>query len=219
MYLSLSFALACAVVDWIAVARQNSRLEYIFKPATMLAVIGATLWLMQSPHDAWQARWFLAAFVFSLAGDIFLMLPDKRWFIFGLGAFLVAHLCYILGLNPTLPPAPAFLLLVPIVLVVGSVVWRVVSHLRAADHASLVPPVMVYGAAMALMLFSAWATIFRPEWSETRRVLVIVGATLFFISDAMLAWNRFVKPFDAAKLGVIMTYHLAQIAFAASILT
>lgn len=218
MYLSLSIALACAVVDWFAVARQNKTLEYIFKPATMLAVIGATLWLMQSPHDAWQARWFLVAFSFSLAGDIFLMLPDGRWFIFGLGAFLLAHICFIIGLNPTLPPAAAYFLLLPTVLAVGFVLWRVVASVQAADHSSLIPPIIAYGVAMTLMLFSAWATLFRPEWNETRRLWVIVGATLFFLSDAMLAWNRFVKPFNAAKLGVIVTYHMAQIAFAASII-
>jgi uncharacterized membrane protein YhhN len=175
--------------------------------------------LTQLPHDVWQARWFIIGFFFSLLGDIFLMLPNSRSFIFGLGAFLLAHVSYIVGLNPTLPPFSALVLLLPCALVVGFVEWRVLKSLRAANHSSLIVPVIAYGVAMLLMVFSAWVTLFRPEWNETRRAFVIVGAMLFLISDGMLAWNRFVQPFNAAKLAIIITYHLGQIALALSIQT
>ncbi len=36
--------------------------------------------------------------VLSLAGDVFLMLPEK-WFVAGLGSFLLGHLAYIVGLQ------------------------------------------------------------------------------------------------------------------------
>ncbi len=219
MNIALAATLIFAFADWFAVARQNKTLEYVFKPATLLGVIALAFVWTQMPHDEWQARWFILGFVFSLLGDIFLMLPNTRWFIFGLGAFLLAHICYIIGLNPTLPPFNAFVLLLPCALVVGFVEWRVISSLRASNHSSLIVPVIGYGLAMLLMVFSAWATLFRIEWHETRRAFVIIGATLFLISDGMLAWNRFVKPFNAAKLGIIITYHLGQIALALSIQT
>ncbi|MCD6285147.1 MAG: hypothetical protein J7M39_04450, partial [Anaerolineae bacterium] len=65
------------------------------------------------------ALWFVVALVFSLAGDIFLMLPDEKWFVPGLLAFLVGHLCYIVGFNPTWPPVGA----VALVAVVAVVDW------------------------------------------------------------------------------------------------
>jgi len=210
-------ALACAAVDWYAVARENKTLEYIFKPATMVAVIVATLLVAASVTEVWQARWFVLGFCLSLAGDVFLMLPNPRLFLFGLGAFLLAHVCFVVGLNPSFPPGLAPLLLVPTALAVGSVLWRVLGALRAANHTSLVAPVIGYGVAMTLMVFSAWATLFRADWNDTRRALVIFGATLFFVSDALLAWNRFVKPFGAAKLAIIVTYHLGQVALASSV--
>ncbi|NIW49240.1 MAG: lysoplasmalogenase, partial [Gammaproteobacteria bacterium] len=40
--------------------------------------------------------YFLIGLALSLAGDIFLMLPDEK-FIAGLVSFLLAHLAYILG--------------------------------------------------------------------------------------------------------------------------
>lgn len=219
MNIALAATFVCAIADWFAVARDAKRPEYIFKPATLLGVIALTVVILQTRHDAWQGQWFLVGFVFSLLGDIFLMLPNPRWFMFGLGAFLLAHVCYIVGLNPSAPPALALALLIPCGLVIGFFERRVIQSLRAAHHSSLTVPVIAYGLAMLLMVFSAWATLFRAEWNDTRRACVIVGATLFLVSDAMLAWNRFVKPFAAAKLAVIVTYHLGQIALALSLQT
>lgn len=210
-------ALGCAIVDWYAVARENKTLEYIFKPATMVAVIVATLLIPGIAQDVWQARWFVVGFCFSLLGDVFLMLPQPRLFLFGLGAFLLAHVCYIIGLNPTFPPALALLLIVPIGGAVGWVEWRVIGALRASNHSSMVMPVIGYGIAMTLMVLSAWATLFRADWNGERQAFVILGAMSFLVSDALLAWDRFVKPFRAAKLAIIVTYHLGQIALAMSI--
>jgi uncharacterized membrane protein YhhN len=212
-------AFGCALTDWFAVARANKTLEYVFKPATMLAVMLAALLVLPGARDPWLARFFLFGFAFSLAGDVFLMLPGARYFIFGLGAFLLAHLAYIVGLNPTLPPFSSAILLLPIGAIGVLLITRVVRGLRVSKRDSLVIPIMIYGVAISLMLFSAWATFFRPEWTSIERAWVVVGATLFFISDAMLAWNRFVTPFHAAALGVIVTYHLGQLALAATIAT
>jgi uncharacterized membrane protein YhhN len=79
-------------------------------------------------------------------------------------------------------------------------------------------PVAVYSLLLSAVLFSAWATLFRPTWGTLRSSLAVIGASLFFVSDAMLAWDRFVKPFPMARLRIHVTYHLAQVALAASIL-
>jgi uncharacterized membrane protein YhhN len=67
------------------------------------------------------------------------------------------------------------------------------------------------------MVFSAWATLFRPDWGALRALFAVIGASLFFISDAMLAWDRFVRSFPRARLWVHMTYHVGQIGLAASL--
>ena len=36
------------------------------------------------------------------------------------------------------------------------------------------------------------------------------GATLFYLSDATLAWNRFVEQRRFGQIGVMTTYHLSQ---------
>jgi len=209
--------LVLAGIDWLAVARRQKHLEYVFKPATLVAVLIGAWLLTQGPHDAWEARFFLPGLAFSLAGDVFLMLPGGRFFLPGLAAFLLAHLCYIAGLNPTPPPWPALVLLV-VAAAIGLALFRsVAASLRRQGQTGLLVPVAIYSLVLSLTLFSAWATLFRPEWTPLRRGLVIVGASLFFGSDAMLAWDRFVTPSPSARLRVIVTYHLGQVALAASI--
>ncbi len=213
--IAFALALLLALADWVAVARGSKRFEYVFKPATVVAVIAAALIITQGPHDGWQAQWFIPGLGLSLAGDVFLMLPGTRWFLFGLGAFLLAHLAYIVGLNPTLPPLASVAVLVPVLLAGVLAAAAPVRALRAR-HASSIAPVILYAVAISLMLYSAWATLFRPEWSAIRRALVIAGATLFFVSDALLARNRFVGAFPHARVATMITYHLGQMALAAS---
>ncbi len=214
---ALVTSLILALIDWITVARRQKRLEYIFKPATLVVVLIGAWLLTREPHDAWQARFFLLGLAFSLAGDVFLMLPGERFFLPGLAVFLLAHLCYIVGLNPTLPPCPALVFLV-VVAVVGVTLDRsIVAGLRRQGQTSLLVPVAIYSLVLSLMLFSAWATLFRPEWTPPRQALVITGASLFFASDAMLAWNRFVAPSFWLRMLVIVTYHLGQMALVTSI--
>jgi len=214
---ALAISLILAGIDWLAVARRQKQLEYVFKPATLVAVIVAAWLLARGPHDVWQARFFLPGLAFSLAGDVFLMLPGERFFLPGLVSFLLAHLCYVAGLNPAWPPWPALVFLVVVAAIALLLFRAIAAGLRRQGQTALLVPVALYSLVLGLMLFSAWATLFRPEWTLLRRGLVIVGASLFFASDAMLAWERFVTPFPSARLWVIVTYHLGQVALAGSI--
>ena len=90
----MAVAAVVAAADWVAVARRSKPLEYVCKPAVMVALVGVALALVPvSPAQRW---WFVAALVFGCAGDVFLMLPRDR-FVPGLAAFLVGHLCYVVG--------------------------------------------------------------------------------------------------------------------------
>ena len=215
--LAFGAAFILAVLNWIAVARNWRKAEYVSKPATLIVVIIAAWLITRGPQDAWMARFFLPGLIFSLAGDVFLMLPGERFFVPGLVSFLLAHVCYIIGLNPTWPPLPA---LIPLLIVAG-IGWLLVrgiaSGLRRSGQTALLGPVALYSLVLSLMLFSAWATLFRPEWTSLRRVWVIAGASLFFASDSMLAWDKFVELLPGGHIKVMIAYHLAQFALAASI--
>lgn len=218
----LLVALVFAMGDWAAVARGRRRLETVCKPATMLAVMLAilvTAW-GGAPgfEDEWQAWFFLLGFVFSLAGDVFLMLRRERLFLAGLAAFLLAHVCYIVGFHATVPPWSSIAVLVPIAGIGAVFFRRVAEGLRERGQKRMLVPVAMYSVVLSLMLYSAWTTLFRPDWGTLRTWLAVIGASLFFVSDGMLAWDRFVRSFPMARLWIHMTYHLGQIALAASVL-
>ena len=204
----LLLAVALAILNWLAVARKWKLVEYVSKPAVTLALLA---WLWQTGKMHGPLTWFAVGVALSVAGDVFLMVP-RDLFIAGLAAFLLAHLAYIVGLNPTPPPVSAFTLVATgiLVLIVSWAYARLNKGLAARGAAALRLPVLVYAIVISLMVLSALVTLIRPEWHPTHAALVAGGAVLFLISDLTLAWDRFVAPVFRADLKVIITYHLAQ---------
>ena len=97
---SFFVAIAFAFLDWASTWKGWKIRLYVAKPATLLFLI---IWTYQVTH--WQAGmlWFGIALVFSLLGDIALML-NPRYFMLGLAAFLFAHLSFLIGFNQQPPP-------------------------------------------------------------------------------------------------------------------
>jgi uncharacterized membrane protein YhhN len=196
-----------AVGDWVARVRKDQRLEYVCKPATMVGLIAAAIALVPVDDLGNRRTWFVVALVCSLVGDIVLMLPSDR-FVPGLAAFLVGHLCYVAGLWAHGPGGVALAgSSAGVVAVIAPVGWRILGALRGRRQLGL--PVALYMVVISVMLATALAT---------GNVLAGVGAALFVSSDAMIAWNRFVRPFRAADLAIMVTYHLGQAGLVLSLL-
>jgi len=207
-FLLLAMTFAVAMTDWIAVARGWQGAEYVAKPLTMVMLIGVALSLDVASEAVLGA--FVVALVLSLVGDVFLMLPGERWFVFGLGAFLAGHLAYIVGLlmsGVTLPALAVGLAVVALgVLVIGI---RVVTAVRASEEPEMVGPVGAYIGVISLMVVCAIGT---------RNPFAIGGALLFYSSDALIAWNRFVRRYGWGDVVVMVTYHLGQIGLVLSLI-
>jgi uncharacterized membrane protein YhhN len=88
-----------AVVDWIALAGQKKRIDYFAKPGVITALL---IWLALNGNLSGNLIWFFIGLLFSLAGDVFLLLP-KEQFIAGLISFLLALVAYIIGFNDIMP--------------------------------------------------------------------------------------------------------------------
>jgi uncharacterized membrane protein YhhN len=87
---------------------------YVFKPLTMLFVL--SLALQSSTSTSVLYAWMIVGgLLFSLAGDVLLMLPSDR-FAAGLASFLVAHLFYIAAFAEDAGFGSAPLALLPFVL-------------------------------------------------------------------------------------------------------
>ncbi len=216
MFVGLIFAtIVLAILNWWAAEKDWKVLDYITKPATMLALIA---WMVFEVGASGPLILFTLGFFASLIGDVCLMLP-RELFIGGLVAFLIAHVCYIIGFNFQAPPVTVVTVLMAVGVAV--VAWMVIRPLRAGLLANgkkpLLQPVQIYTGVISLMLLSALVTLVRSNWGTIAAVLVSLGAALFFLSDTLLAWNRFVTSISHASLKVRVTYHLGQILIAVGV--
>jgi uncharacterized membrane protein YhhN len=206
-----------AAADWMAVWHGWRRVSYLTKPAALVFLV---VWFgAVGRFDGSQALFGLGL-CFSLLGDVFLMLP-RRFFMAGMAAFLCAHLAYIVYFNQSLPQATIAFWVLALTL---AGVWLLIFGLirlalkQSSLHRRMLVPVGVYSVVIALMLFSAMLTLFRPEWQLGAALPAAAGGLLFFASDTMLAVDRFVQPFKRARFWVRITYHVAQLALAAGAL-
>lgn len=198
-----------ALGDWFAVVRHQKTLEYVCKPLTIVLLLGLAASVDTDGSGAVRG-WFVAALILSMLGDVWLMLP-RDLFIPGLASFLLAHLAYIAGmwvdgvsfLGIAIGLAVAGLA----ALVVGG---RILRRVRASSDPAMAVPVGAYMAVISLMLASAFGT---------EEGLAIGGAALFFCSDALIAWERFVRPRAWHGLAIIVTYHVAQAGLTLSLVT
>jgi uncharacterized membrane protein YhhN len=212
------FFLACllaTLVDWLAVFKRRRGLEYIAKPTVIVLLLA---WFLSNLYLKGETIWFAIGLACSLVGDIMLMLPHSL-FIQGWLAFLLAHLAYITGFN-RIPPRftlPGLLVAFVAALIAWQLYRRLAGPVRQKDH-RLIAPVLIYTAVITLMLISALLNLFKSEWLLQNALLTGLGALSFFLSDSMLAWNRFVASSRYGRLPEMVAYHLGQILIIAGVI-
>ncbi len=180
---------------------------YIFKPLTTILII-AVAFIGAGPSLSDYAALVLSAFVFALAGDVFLMLPKDR-FIAGLISFLVSHLLLIVAFAVRGAGFTWWLML--LAFLPGMAMYRLLlPHLGRMKV-----PVLFYVGVISAMVWMAWEGLlflggYGPAFSA-------LGAVLFLFSDAALAWNRFRGGFRNADAIVLGTYYLSLFLIALSV--
>jgi len=205
----LGAATVFAAGNWLAVEVETERtkpLEWVCKPLTLLSLIGLALAI--DPVDDTVRIWFVVALVFSLAGDVFLMLPKER-FQLGVGAFAVAHLAYAGGfVADGLEPMGIVAGLALVGMGVFALGRPIVAAVRQESPGDVVP-IQVYLAIISIMVVTAVGG---------GNAVAIAGAWLFYISDATIAWSRFITPFPHHRLAIMTTYHVGQALLVLSLL-
>ena len=206
-----------AALEALALSKNIHKLEYITKPAVMVFLF---LWLYTSTGLQGNLFWFGIGLGFSLLGDVFLLVPKDRMFIPGLVAFLFTHICYLIGFREQLlDPTAWSLILIGLIMLSGvRLLRRIVSAMHTSDEQKLVRPVVIYGLVISLMLAAAMSTLSDLDWRAGAAFLVSAGAFLFWTSDLMLAWNKFVSPIKVGRIAIIIAYHLGQIGLIAGVI-
>jgi uncharacterized membrane protein YhhN len=204
-----------AALESLALWKKIRGLEFVAKPAVMVILF---IYLCTSVGLTGVPLWFGLGILLSLAGDVFLLWLD-RFFLFGLVSFLLGHIAYMVGFNLPTSPLSLWGMLLAVMIGLGGarVLRRILSAMAEKGQARMRRPVAIYGVVISLMLLSAMLKLTDPAWGAGASLLVAIGAFLFFLSDIVLAWNKFVAPIQNGRMLNIGLYHLGQIMLAAGV--
>ena len=195
------------VIDLIIVSQrpQLIYLEYIIKPSLMIA-LGFYFYQKSHLKGGKQDMFILSAIIFSLLGDVALMFEGG--FLAGLGAFLIAHIFYIVAFSMDAQGSifskkdkiiPSILILI----YGAALIWYLYPHLGAMKI-----PVIIYASTILTMLLAALNRLYSVGFASY--MWVMVGAMLFVISDSLIALGRFAHVSWANGLLVMLTYAIGQ---------
>jgi uncharacterized membrane protein YhhN len=154
-----------------------------------------------------------AGLVLGAIGDVALLGRSKRAFLAGLGAFLLGHLAYVVGIAQIEPierwwTDAGVTAVMPIGVGIAALglLWRRLGSLRV--------PVIFYVAAIVMMVIAALAANRGHALPWPRCLYLGVGATLFFASDLAVARDRFVGRAFSNKLWGLPAYYAGQLLIA-----
>ena len=205
----LGILICCAVVQTIVGHLGHSPwLIYIFKPLATILIFGIALanWISQKQN---YAMWICVGLVFSLAGDVLLLWPE-RLFLAGLVAFFFAHVAYLAAFTRE-TKFPASWAVWGFYLAIAAAMYFALS---ARLPAELKLPVALYAFAVATMAAQAMG---RYVVSQSRvAMLAAAGGIFFMLSDGLLAVDRFRAAIPYAAIAVLAPYYIAQVLIALS---
>lgn len=181
----------------------------------LLMPVLATWFLQQNRQGKVPAfrNLVIGALLFSTAGDTLLMFAGGAggalYFLLGLSAFLLAHLCYIgaffsiiKGKTGFLKTNPLYIL--PFLLYLGILLFV----LYPGIPGGMKVPVVLYGCVitgMALSVMHLRGRVPAGAWTS-----LMSGAVLFVLSDSLIALNKFGYPLGGAAVLIMITYVIGQ---------
>ena len=203
--------LGAAIVDMAFITQSQEQYRYFSKPFIILGLLVYFLQTTTPIKGSVLRKSVATGLMFSLLGDTLLLFPGM--FLYGLGAFLMTHICYIIDFKLTqnhtinlmkVNFVKIFLYNLPIYIAAAFVYYLVQSNLY-----ELKIPVIIYIMVIVMMV-----TISRERFGRTNASSfwqVFVGALLFFTSDGILALNRFFQPIEDAGVMIMGLYMVAQL--------
>jgi len=194
--------------DLFAVYNGNETLRYITKPLLMPLLIAFFIFQTKDLASSLK-KWVVLALVFSWAGDVLLMFEstNSNFFIFGLVAFLIAHIFYILFYENVIRNEGLrknYWWFLPVI-----IYYIALIYILSPNLGDMKLPVRIYGIVICYMLIQALQTGRIKNFGAA--TLMIAGAVLFITSDSILAINKFYEPFKYAGIAIMLTYGIAQL--------
>jgi uncharacterized membrane protein YhhN len=183
-------------------------LVYVFRPLSLLVLIFLA-GVAATPETAFYKYEIVAGLAFSLLGDIFMMLRQKK-FTAGLASFLAAQLFYVAAFWSGIHRPLLFWPLLPLIFYALLIGFKLIPR-----SGRMKIPVLIYVSAIIAMAWLAGERYLQLQGGKA--FFALAGAILFVVSDSVLAYNRFVRPLRWAQVLILGTYFPAQLLIALSV--
>ena len=191
----------------------NRKGVYLTKPiATLIVIVTALLSLMIPETTRQYTILIVVGLIFCYGGDIALMfMESKKAFLVGLVLFLLGHVVYAATFLKY-GGMPGETLWISLILLISGVMLYFYLY---TGLGKMKIPVALYVLIISVMVTFAAATIFSDSVPKETAWLITLGSFSFWISDVILAINRFKIPMKYNRLSLI-PYYLAQFLIAVS---
>jgi uncharacterized membrane protein YhhN len=145
-----------------------------------------------------RGKLLFTSLLFCSAADIALELAAGKYFVIGLGLFLIAHILLIITFSRDfkfqISKIPVIVLLI--------VYSKMMAFVLTPYLQEMAIPVYIYMTAITLMGIFASLRAAKNDFT-------LYGAISFIVSDSVLAINKFMMPVVAADYIVMVTYYLS----------
>ena len=183
--------------------RHSQQQVYLFKPlSTLLVILVALLSFTTSGVQPSFTLGITLGLLLSMGGDVALMFKARLAFLLGLILFLLAHVVYSIAFTVPNGFYPQDLVTAAVILAMAVPTYLFL--LPGLDGMRL--PVLFYTLVICFMVNRAVSTFFGNAFTTTQAWLMAVGAILFWLSDLLLAINRFRIPFRLEPFGLYLYY-------------
>jgi len=190
-----------SLLDILGIVLDKYYLRFFFKP-----LILPTILLMYTLVRIEKNKWYVAALIFSFLGDTFLLFDGKQYFMLGLGAFLLAHLCFIKVVLQKIGKASLNKMLLSFVIFFGFLLGLL--FFLEGRLGAMQIPVVIYG--LVITSFGALSFANYLQNKNKAALILLIGTLIFISSDTMLAFNKFYAPDELLNFMVMLSYIVAQ---------
>jgi uncharacterized membrane protein YhhN len=185
----------------------------LHQPAFAAKLIASTsfiaLAVKAGAMESTYGRLILLGLGFSWCGDMFLTGQSQLAFLAGLCAFLLGHVAYVSAfIRHGYRRTWVFVAAVPVLAVAVAVLAWLAPH----TPPDLAIPVRAYVAVISLMVIFAYGTRGRDG-----SILIVAGATLFFLSDLSVAALRLAQTGYPTYVLGLPFYYAGQVCLALSV--
>lgn len=145
-----------------------------------------------------RGKLLFASLLFCAAADIALELAGGKYFVVGLGLFLIAHIFFIITFSRDFKFQKSKIPIIILLIVYSSMMAFILTPILK----EMAIPVYIYMTALTLVGIFA-------SLRAARNNFTLYGAIAFIVSDSVLAVNKFMMPVIAADYIIMVTYYLS----------